>query len=772
MLKRFPIAWICLSVLFVFAAPSFGEEKIVMKVYLNTEDRGEYFVVMTPEKGVLIRRDDLARMGFVSIPEGSDHGDGAGYVLLDQSTAWARAEIDERELIVRLTADPKHLRKNIIDASSKRPLSTGETAASSAFLNYSLGYSTDDSFGFTAFTALAEAGLTIDDYLFMSNFSYVEEEGADEKFTRLLTSVTRDDIAAQRRYILGDVFAYSGVLGGGSYLGGFSVSRNFGITPYFIKTSGLDLSGVLTTPSDVEVYVNGYPVRTERMSPGEFELQNIYNATGEGGATVKIKDAYGRTEEFTVPFYISSAVLKPGLSEYSYNIGLKRDNIGLESSSYNGPAISLFHNYGFTREFTAGIRAEADKDLVNFGPSAALLAGRYGEAQASAAFSSSDGSSGAAGTLSYTYSGRTMSAFASVSAFTKDYSNFAIPVHTNRTKLNSALSIGYNLERFGSMSGAVSRLDAYTGSGITRYSATYNKTVFRNVALHILASRTTADNTVNEVFAGLNFLLGAETSGGVSYRTQAAEPTETAFIQNAQPTGTGFGYRALAERVGGELGGNMNVQYNGRHGVYSADYRRVAGADSYDVSTAGGIAYIDGSVHFSRPITDAFALVKVGDAKGVNVYYTNQEAGVTDGEGELLVPNLISYQDNQISIDDKDLPVNYSIDEVSKTVIPLNRRGVIVRFDANRLQGFGGRLFVNGNGARSPAEYGRVTVAVGGKEMESVIGKWGEFYMENLPAGRFPAEVFFKGKRCSFELAIPESDNNIVDIGEVTCEMD
>jgi outer membrane usher protein len=236
-------------------------------------------------------------------------------------------------------------------------------------------------------------------------------------------------------------------------------------------------------------------------------------------------------------------------------------------------------------------------------------------------------------------------------------------------------------------------------------------------------------------------------------------------------------YRLLAERTkdferNTEFDGNANVQYSGSYGAYAADYRRFGGIDSYSLNMAGGIAFIDSSVYFTRPITDSFALVKVGDVRDVKVYNTNQEAGVTGGNGAVLVPNLISYQENYISIDDKDIPVNYSIAEVSKTVTPLNRSGVVVRFDAAKLQGFAGTVFLRKGGVKVPAEYATMEVNVQGRTVESVVGKGGEFYMENLPPGRFPVKIFLDKKECGFNIDVPKSNNTMVDMGEVTCEMD
>ena len=56
----------------------------------------------------------------------------------------------------------------------------------------------------------------------------------------------------------------------------------------------------------------------------------------------------------------------------------------------------------------------------------------------------------------------------------------------------------------------------------------------------------------------------------------------------------------------------------------------------------------------------------MADLKGVKVKYSNQEIGVTNKNGEVVVPDVISYNENKISIDIKDLPVNYEIKEIQK----------------------------------------------------------------------------------------------------------
>jgi hypothetical protein len=51
---------------------------------------------------------------------------------------------------------------------------------------------------------------------------------------------------------------------------------------------------------------------------------------------------------------------------------------------------------------------------------------------------------------------------------------------------------------------------------------------------------------------------------------------------------------------------------------------------------------------------------------------------------------------------------------------------------------------------------------MGWRGKESVIGKRGELYLENLKAGKFPAKITSAEKQCVFQMVVPESQGMIV----------
>jgi len=91
------------------------------------------------------------------------------------------------------------------------------------------------------------------------------------------------------------------------------------------------------------------------------------------------------------------------------------------------------------------------------------------------------------------------------------------------------------------------------------------------------------------------------------------------------------------------------------------------------------------------------------------------------------VPEFISYNNNKVSFQPSDIPVNYQIAELEKYVPAAYRSGSIVNFGITKLQAFEGRLFLVRKGEKKPAESAVLEIKTNGKSVVAVIGKRGEF---------------------------------------------
>jgi outer membrane usher protein len=484
-----------------------------MEVMLNGEHKGEQFFYMEKDD-VLLPIGKLQDMGFQEPPEGRRYRiNGARYISLKSLAPEVKFIVNEQEAVLEITADPSKFGEQVVDYRSGPLQPITYTESTSAFLNYGVRYETEEDFDLETLSIPFEVGLSIGGNLGFSSFSYHKTD-ISEEFVRLLSNITHDNPDKFRRYILGDFTAFSGVLGTGGIFGGLSISSNYSLKPYFTKSPGLELTGVLETSSDVEIYVDDSLVKRERLSPGTFNLLNVYHSNGAGRYTIVIRDAFGREEKITLPFYISTVLLKEGLHDYSYNLGFPRENLGQDSFEYDDLTFLGFHRYGFTRSFTAGLRAEADKDVVNGGPTATFLLGRLGEVDAAAAVSYDNEEYGYGGIFSYNYIGRTFNVQASVTGFSEEYTNLVLEATDDKQKLSWRAGAGLNLRYLGSLSGSYSHTETHSGEETKRGSLFYTKTLLRNVQLRISASRTEMDpgSDIDEFFAGLTFFLGRRTS--------------------------------------------------------------------------------------------------------------------------------------------------------------------------------------------------------------------------------------------------------------------
>jgi outer membrane usher protein len=271
-----------------------------------------------------------------------------------------------------------------------------------------------------------------------------------------------------------------------------------------------------------------------------------------------------------------------------------------------------------------------------------------------------------------------------------------------------------------------------------------------------------------EITTGLSFLFG-EINGALSYRQESGIATGTASVQKSLPTGSGFGYLIQANTSQGRYAADSLLQYQGPYGRYEAYYGRLDEQSSTLLSASGGFVYLGGSLLATRPVQDSFALIRVPGLAGIRGYTNNLEVGSSDSKGNLLVPNLLPYYGNKLSISDKDVPLDYNIATIEKVVAPPYRGGAVVTFPVQRIQRLAGTVTLDQSGQIILPSYGELLLTANGRRFESPIGRDGEFYLENVPAGHYRAVVNHRDRSCEFEMDVPSSQAAEVKVGDLRC---
>ena len=222
------------------------DQRALLDLVVNQVEKGQA-VVMLRGADVWMSVDALEDADVHWFGGDREIVDGFPWVRLGSLAPGIAVQLNERDLVLSLTVSPSFLNATHVNLQTNRPSGLVYGRSPSVVLNYSLNW--DRNAGYGAFTdaRLSAGGALVATTLLRS---------ANQTLARGQTSMTLDDRPHLRRWVIGDAFANTGVLGGGAFLGGVSVSREYGLDPYFLRFPSLDMAGAVTSPSTLEVYVN------------------------------------------------------------------------------------------------------------------------------------------------------------------------------------------------------------------------------------------------------------------------------------------------------------------------------------------------------------------------------------------------------------------------------------------------------------------------------------------------------------------------------------
>ena len=757
-----------ITAVFVSGATLFAQEEseIVLPLTINEVSHGETPVILSGDD-FYVPVSALERAGLSGISwervqtvarlrNAERTIEGQPAISLRSLAPWTTFRFDEENLTLAITMTPTLMTGTEVVVQDARPSDIIYSEDTSTFLNYVV-----TSAGLSDVSGIAEIGTSINGNLLYSSFSSTP----GNRFLRGLTNYTIDQRDKLRRLTFGDAPVFVDELGGSGIIGGATASRSFELDPYFIRFPSMSLRGIATTPSQIEIYVNGVLVDRRTIPPGPFEIDRLAATSGTAAATVVIRDAFGREQSQSSTFYYSTGVLGRGLSEYTYSAGAVREAGG--SFDYDEPVVFAAHRYGLTDRLTIGGRIEATESLVSGGPSVAL-ASPLGELDVKVAASSTGGRQGLAGSIGFRRLSRRTNFGGVLRRRSDDYVNFSTPLEADRALEESTIFASY-LPSWGNLGLQWTSSRMRDSGDRKRLALLSNVSLGRRTSLLFSAAAVEENGSrFGEYFFGVSMHAFREATVNVSSRTRDGVTSVSAEVNRPLPVGTGWGYRVQSVNGAGSSINHASVQYQNDFGRYEV------AVDPQDpgqatVSAAGALVYQAGKISPTRPVAQSFALVRVPGVEGVRVYLSNQLVGRTDSRGDLMVPNLLPYYGNRIRIDDRDVPMTHDIQIIEKTIAPPPRGGALVVFPATEIRNVVGTVVIaTADGEVIPA-YGEMRISGQGEAHASPIAALGEFYFENVPSGEYEAEIVHERGRCTFRLTIPSTSGEVIELGRVVC---
>ncbi|HET7401769.1 MAG TPA: fimbria/pilus outer membrane usher protein [Usitatibacter sp.] len=749
-------------------------QELIAVVRTNGESRGEQRAFVAGDDDFYLPLEALA--AWVELPSQvplAMRGDEALVRLRDSG---AKVRFDESVLELAIDFPTDWYPEQVFTYRTGQHADITPSQAFGALVNYSLSTATTSGqrpqWNLATDSVLSWRGWTLTNELLHFDTS------TESSTRRGLTQLVHDDPKRLTRFIAGDFFAAPTDLTGGLVLGGLSYARTFQIDPYLVRNPTAAYRGTADAPSDVDFYVGNQRIYHQHVAPGPFEIGNVSYITGQRDVRVVVRDASGHERTITFPFYFADRGLAQGVSDFSYQVGAIRENAATSSSDYGPAAFSASHSYGFTDHVTAGFHAEGTRDSGNVGPTLVLRSDALGIASlALLASHDREAGNGHAYAAGYSYQRGPLFASALLRRATRDFAFLRPSDSQPAAPRDDAYSVGYSPAGFGTVSLSYHYLQAFADPLQRAATATYSLPIGRDWSIEASYRRTIGNLAGYEALLTVQYRPRPDISTFTSLRQDDTHTRTASFqVSNLLPEGEGLGWSVGASHSIGPSGHSdtltPGIVYRMREAVIEANVSSTSGSGERTqiatVSALGSVVYTGGHVGLSRPIEDSFSVVQIEPPlAGVRVYLNRQEVGRTDASGRVFLPRLVSYVENYLSIEDKDVPIEYAIQDPARTVVPYFRSANLTVFRVEKVRAITGTLKYTRAGRETTAAGVLFTLDVGGKPMEVPTASNGEFYFENVPAGSYAGSVDIEGTPCHFKLTIPPGEEPVVSIHDV-----
>lgn len=185
---------------------------------------------------------------------------------------------------------------------------------------------------------------------------------------------------------------------------------------------------------------------------------------------------------------------------------------------------------------------------------------------------------------------------------------------------------------------------------------------------------------------------------------------------------------------------------------------------AYRASADGGVGILGGEVAFMRTVENSFAMVRVGEYEDVSVLLNNQPVAQTNEGGVAWVPGLLDYQDNVLTIDVLDLPLEAKVTTDKVVIAPYFRSAAVATFDVKPSRGALLRLILDDG---EPMPVGS-TVLIDGAEERFPVALRGEVYVTGLEQ-HAQLLAFWRNQSCAFEVDLTGVTGPIPRVGPIVC---
>jgi outer membrane usher protein len=626
------------------------------------------------------------------------------------------------------------------------------------------------------------AGFNLGSWHLRQRSSLDVTSGGPTTYQNIATYLTHDIPSIRSDLTVGDSFTDGAVFDSFGFRG-VSLASDDQMLPDSQLEYAPAVHGIARTNARVVITQNGNTLLETTVSPGAFEINDLY-ATGYGGDLhVTVYEADGSQNTFSVPYASVVQLLRPGVWRYTALAG------EVQQPSVPGTQrfVQATLQHGFNSLLTGYAGAVGaphyGAGLLGIALNSVVGALAVDVTEARTALSSTYSASGQSLRFSYSkllpdtqtnftlasyrYSSSGYYSFGDAQSAQQAALGGASPDAVDHARSQWQISINQTLPgRWGNFYLTASVLDYWNSPGTTtQFQGGYTN--------HLRVEGTTLSYSIsiarqNDVITGkpdnrvqVNFSLplghsphspmlstsfNQDTTGNVRTRG-GQEVINGTWGENNQVS-----YTASASQAAGDNSYTASGQYRGADASVSASASEGSGYSQQSLGASGGLVVHPGGITLANEMTDTIGIVEAPGAEGARV--TNNIGTTINASGYAVLPFLMPYRLNSISIDPDDaLSPDVEFKSTSESVAPRLNSVVMIRFET-----VGGRAILItahlANGSAVP--FGASVYDAKGSEV-GLTGQDGGMYLRGIAeSGTLTARWGdAPDEKCSFKYQLP-----------------
>ena len=330
--------------------------------------------------------------------------------------------------------------------------------------------------------------------------------------------------------------------------------------------------------------------------------------------------------------------------------------------------------------------------------------------------------------------------------------------------LQSSASI--NSKKFGTLSVSYTNRVGRTEPIIGLATLGYNIPLGKKTFLSVNYTQQFGEDKSKQLYINFIYTPAPSYTANIAFNKtdQTGNQGFAQFSKNL-PTDNGFGY-SLSQTTGSDAQTQANIIAQSSYGQYQAKYSHIDNTNNYELNTNGAIVLFANQLNATRQITNSFALVDLPGQANVPIYFSNQPIVKTNQKGYAFIPNIQAYQDNIISVNPNDLPLNTTIKQTKLDVKPYYHSGTLVQFPIEKTYNYD--LFLKDlHNKPLPVGY---EVYIKNLKQSYTIGYNGEvFIMSHTPINTLSGVVQRASSSCQFNVNFKNSGAYVQQLGEIKC---